>query len=690
MALDNYPSSDSSPMLSKIRVGHLTLKNRIMMGPIVTGLEGDKDLSELAQFYSERAKGDTSLITVGGFSFSVLGARYFGQARFDKNSQIAEHQKITETIHNEGGCALFQLSHVGADADHWFALNPTTVNKGDTKLAWRIPKFLIRKTIQKAARTALLAKMAHYDGIELDIAQNHLFNSFATPGLNHRRDEWGGSDLNRFKFAVETVRQIREYVGAEFIISARISLLDFHRFGKTWQETIAFANELVKAGVDLFTFNFGVGSMNIPVSHGLTPEDAWIPFIELFREEVSVPVVFGGNLHSPKLINKILSSNPNSMVEITHALIVDPLWIKKTQYHKERRIISCTMCNNGCTPHQVTHGQRLSCMMNPVLFTKQTVDSSKVSSAKKILVIGAGPAGLAAAVFAARRGHKVTIYEAQDDIGGQVRYCSRIPGKNQFIHLIDMFRKLCNNFDIEIETNHKVTPLEIEDIRTYFDEVVYAAGSTPDWIDIQGAPSSKVYQYPDIFQQDSPPIGNRVAVIGNNNIAIDVATYLVHQSNQIPSRDEWLKIWGIGDPREHRAGVVGMIPKTMTPFRNVALLARNSGSFSSHIQEEFRTFEMQWLRILGIKTYNEVNLDSYDSTSLHISFGKNHEDSIPIPIDHIVICTTPTPNIELANRMNDAGLHTHIIGSAAVGDKDKVVKPILACIREGLKVGCSI
>ena len=253
-----------------------------------------------------------------------------------------------------------------------------------------------------------------------------------------------------------------------------------------------------------------------------------------------------------------------------------------------------------------------------------------------------------------------------------------------------MFRKLCNNFDIEIETNHKVTPLEIEDIRTYFDEVVYAAGSTPDWIDIQGAPSSKVYQYPDIFQQDSPPIGNRVAVIGNNNIAIDVATYLVHQSNRIPSRDEWLKIWGIGDPREHRAGVVGMIPKTMTPFRNVALLARNSGSFSSHIQEEFRTFEMQWLRILGIKTYNEVNLDSYDSTSLHISFGKNHDDSIPIPIDHIVICTTPTPNIELANRMNDAGLHTHIIGSAAVGDKDKVVKPILACIREGLKVGCSI
>ena len=690
MTLDSYPSSDSSPMFSKIRVGHLTLKNRLMMGPIATGLENEKDFSELAQFYAERAKGDTALLTIGGFSFSVLGARFFGQARFDKNSQINEHRKLTKAIHNEGSYVLFQLSHVGADADHWFALNHTTNSKEETKIAWRMHKFLICRTIQKAARTALLAKMSHYDGIELDISQNHLFNSFATPGLNHRRDEWGGSDHNRFKFAIETVKQIREYVGAEFVISARVSLLDFHRFGKTWQETISFANELVKAGVDLFSFNFGVGSMNIPVAHGLTPEDAWLPFIELFREEVPVPVVFGGNLHSPKLVNNILSNNPNSMVEITHALIVDPLWIKKTQYHKERRIISCTMCNNGCTPHQVTHGQKLSCMMNPVLFTKQKVDSSKVSATKKILVIGAGPAGLAAAVFAARRGHKVTIYEAQDDIGGQVRYCSKIPGKEQYVHLIDMFRKLCNNFDIEIETNHKVTPLEIEDIRTDFDEVVYAAGSIPDWIDIQGAPSSKVYQYPDIFQQDSPPIGNRVAVIGNNNIAIDVATFLVHQNNQIPSRDEWLQIWGIGDPRKHRAGVVGMIPKTMTPFRNVALLARNSGSFSSHIQEEFRTFEMQWLRILGIKTFNDVNLDSYDSTSLHISFGKNHDDSTPIPIDHIVICTTPNPNIELAKRMTDAGLNTHIIGAASVGEKEKIVKPILTCIREGLRIGCSL
>ena len=683
-------NTNESNIFSKIRIGHLTLKNRVLMGPIVTGLEKEKRLDELASFYEERARGGVSLITVGGFSFSLLGSRYFGQARLKNVSQIDEHRKLTSAIHKEGAYALLQLSHAGADADHFFALNPTTINKDGARLAWRMPKFLIKSTIKKVAKTAQLAKMANYDGVELDFAQNHLFNSFATPGLNHRHDEWGGSELNRTKLCLQTVQAIREMVGTDFVISARISLLDLHRFGKTWQETVALANELVKAGVDVFSFDFGVGYMNIPVSHGLTPEDAWIPFIELFREEVSVPVIFGGNLQTPKIVEEILQNNPNSCAEITRALIVDPLWVKKTQYRRERRIIACTMCNDGCTPHQIKGDKKLSCMMNPVLFVKPNVSGDHSSKKKKILVIGAGPAGLAAAVFAARRGHLVTIYEASNDIGGQVRYCSKIPGKSQYIHLIEMFKKLCNNFDIEIETDHKVTALEIEDIRTHFDEVVYAAGSSPEWIDIQGAPSSKVYQYPDIFDQENIALGKRIAVIGNNNIAIDVATYLVHQSNHITSRDEWLKLWGIGDPREHRAGVVGMIPKTMTPYRQVALLARNGSSFSSNILEEFRSFEMQWLRILGIKTFNDVNLDSYDSTALHISFGKHHSDPYPIAADHIVICTTPGPNLDLAKKMNEAGISPHIIGAASGSERDKRVKPILSCIREGLVLGSTI
>lgn len=671
-----------------IKIGHLTLPNRILMGPVITGLEKSYNYDQLAQFYSERAKGGVALITVGGFSFSWLGAYEFGQARFTSRSQVPSHRKITRSIQEEGGYALFSLSHVGAQAEHLLSVNPHRLHQGK-KIVFSMSPYIIKKTIRQAVRTAALAKEAQYDGVEIDITQNKLFNSFATPGLNKRTDSWGGTAENRFKITLDIIQQIRKNSGENFIINARLSLMDFHIDGKDWNDTILFAKELIKAGVNAFSFDFGTNYMNIPTHHGLTPEDAWVPFVELFGKEINVPVIFGGNLQSPSIVNDVLKRNPQSCAELTRALIVDPFWLKKIAYNAERLIIRCTQCNQGCSLHNILAEGKLNCMMNPTMFENHRDIMRHTHSPKRILIVGAGPAGLATAVFAARRGHNVTIYETRDEIGGQVRFISQVPGKQKYIYLIDLFRRLCNRFDIKIETNHKVTLQELDDIRVLFDRVIFATGSHPGWIDIQGAPSSKVYQYPEIFE-NNVALGNRIVVIGNNRIALDVATYLVHKNSTPPTRDSWLKMWGIGDPRIHVAGVVGVIPKAMIPYRQVSLLARDKSDYSLFIQEDLRSFELQWLRILGIKTFTNVNFESYDSTNLHISFGKNKEDPYPIPADHIVICTTPLANDGIAKQYSESGINVDIVGAANSTFKKHHVKTILECLREGIELGSTL
>lgn len=686
MGLENH--NELEQVFLPIKVGHLTLPNRILMGPVVTGLERSYDYEQLARFYSERARGGTALITIGGFSFTWLGSFELGRARFTSHSQINSHKKITEAIHKEGSYALFSLSHVGAQAEHIFAMNPHRIHQNG-RIIFKMPPSIIKKTIRKAVRTSLLAKEALYNGVEIDISKNRLLNSFATPGLNKRLDEWGGSAENRFRIAIEIVKKIRQKAGNDFVIAARLSLMDFHIEGKDWTDTVLFAKELVQAGVNVFSFDFGTDYMNIPVDHGLTPEDAWVPFVELFSKEINVPVIFGGNLQSPEKVNDVLKRNPNSCVELTRALIVDPFWLKKLAYRAERLIIGCTHCNQGCSLHNIIHEGKLSCMMNPTMFENPQDIMRHSNSPKRLLVVGAGPAGLATAVFAARRGHSVTIYEAREEIGGQVSFICKVPGKQKYIHLIELFRRLCNRFDIKIETNHKVTMQEIEDIKLQFDRVIFATGSLPGWIDIQGAPSSKVYQYPDVFE-NNVALGNRIVVIGNNCIALDVATYLVHKNSTPPGRDAWLKMWGIGDPRKHTAGVVGVIPKAMMPYRQVSLLARDKIDYSQFIQEDFRSFELQWLRILGIKTFTNVNFDSYDSTNLHISFGKHHEDPYPIPADHIIICNTPYANDEIAKRYADSGVNVNVVGAANAPFKKHNVKTILECLREGIELGSTL
>ena len=672
-------------------IGHLPLKNRVVMGPICNGLEAAGKMRDLVHFYQQRASGDVSLIIVGGFAFNKIGAWSSYANVFDSFFNLSGHKLITDAIHEKGAYAFLQLSHAGMQAGHIFAMSASEAfDENGNRIAREMPHFIVRRTIKQYVRAAAMAKKAGYDGIDLDAGNNRLLNSFLTPGMNTRTDEYGGSEENRMRILIEIIDGINQNVGKDFIIGLRMSLMDFELHGKDWKETVDIAKAAEKAGVDYFAFTLGTGRMPIPTYHGLTPEGVWNPFISMMSEEVSKPVLFGFNLNNPELINQVLQDNKKGLVELSQALITDANWVKKIAFRLEHMVIPCTRCYQSCNGFTLKKGQCISCMMNPLLF-EENVMQNPVATPKKILVIGGGPSGLTAAIYAAKRGHEVTIYEEQDDIGGQVLYCAKVPHKRDYRHLVEHLSRLCERYEVTIETGHRVTIDEVDEIRLNFDDVILATGMTVADSWIPGISGNNMYSYREIFQAANKPVGQRIVVLGNNGIALDCAIYLLSQTMNNVDNQGWLSTWGVGDPREHRAGIVGVIPKSFVPEREITLIDQNpeKGPLFIRKNKNFNDFEMRWLRILGIHTFHNANLDNYESPTLHISFGKRHENPTSIPADTVIVANKLVPNNALFEGFKEAGLTVHVIG-AATQKEDTDFMSILECLKQGIKKGNQI
>ena len=465
--------------------------------------------------------------------------------------------------------------------------------------------------------------------------------------------------------------------------------MDFQLEGKDWTETVALTKVLEEAGVDYFSFTLGTRDVQIPTFHGLTPEGVWNSFIDMISDEVTKPVFYGFNLSTPSLVNEVLENNKKAVVELTQTLITDSNWVKKIKILRERTIIGCTKCYQGCNGYYLKKGESISCMMNPLLFDQHALEIKPADKPKNILVVGAGPAGLTAAIYAARRGHKVTIYEEKPEVGGQILFASKVPGKKDYIHLIELLVRLCERYDVVIDTNHKVIAEESDEIRLNFDEVIIATGMNPEFLDIQGMSSNSIFPYPHIFLNHHKPMGKRIAILGNNRISMDCAIYLLSKSIPDIDYDAWLSSWGVGDPRKYRAGIVGVIPKPMVPEKEITLMTNQNDDFSKNFVSTWKNFETRWLRILGIRSFRSVNMDNYENPTLHISFGKLHENKTTISIDNVIMADKLLPDNALAQQFMKAGLSSTVIGAANQKPSYQYI-PLIQCLKEGIRIGNEI
>ena len=645
-------------LFAPLDLGFTTLKNRVIMGSMHTGLE-EGDPQKLATYFAERARGEVGLIVTGGISPNHAGVVKPFSARLSNKSHVPNHKVVTDAVHKEGGKICMQILHAGRYAYVPYCVAPSA-SKAPISMfkAWKLPSFMINWTINDYANSAALAQEAGYDGVEIMGSEGYLINQFIAKRTNKRTDKWGGSYENRIRFPLEIVRKMRARVGTDFIIIFRLSMLDLVEGGSSWDEIVQLAKALEEAGVTIINTGIGWHEARVPTISTRVPRAAFSWVTEKMKKEVSVPLVATNRINMPQVAEDILASGQADMVSMARPFLADPEIVLKSKEGREDEINTCIACNQACLDH-VFEGKKISCLVNPRAGHETELNYLPAKTIKKIAVVGAGPAGLSAATIAAGRGHQVTLFEASSEIGGQFNMAKSIPGKEEFHETIRYFNKQLELTGVEVQLNTRVNA---DDLKGKFDEVILATGVSPRVINLPGEDHPKALTYIEVLK-DKKPVGERVAIIGAGGIGFDVAEYLTHKgvssSVDVPT---YMEEWGVDMSLENRAGLLDGY-EVPTPPREIYLLQRSEGKVGGRLGKTTGFGHRASLKKRKVNMINKVQYLKIDDQGLHILVDEKPQI---LEVDNVIICAGQVPFKELEAPLAAAGTSVHLIGGADV------------------------
>ena len=643
-------------------LGFTTLKNRILMGSMHTGLEEKKNgLEKIAAYYAERAKGGVGLIVSGGIAPNVQGWTAPFSARMSTKKHAKHHKVITEAVHREGGKICMQILHSGRYGYHPFAVAPSAIKSPITPFKpFKLKPSGIKRTIRDFVNSAKMAKLAGYDGVEIMGSEGYLINQFIAERTNKRTDEYGGSYENRMRLPIALVKQTREAVGREFIIIYRLSMLDLVEKGSSWQEVVALGKEIEKAGATIINTGIGWHEARIPTIATSVPRAAFSWVTKKMKEEISIPLITSNRINMPETAEKVLAEGHADMISMARPFLADPEWVNKAAANKADEINTCIGCNQACLDHVFVQ-KVASCLVNPRACHETELNYLPAEKKKKIAVVGAGPAGLAAATIAAQRGHEVTLFDADKEIGGQFNMAKQIPGKEEFYETIRYFNKQLELHQVTVKLNTLVTTDDLKNGN--FDEVILATGIKPRTPKIEGIDHPKVLSYIDVLKLKKP-VGKRVAVIGAGGIGFDVSEYLSHEGESTSLNiDAWLKEWGIDKTLEARSGVEGVEVKIPESPREIFMFKRSKGKFGGGLGKTTGWIHRTSLKNKKVQFINQVQYTKIDNDGLH--YIQNGEPKV-LAVDNIIICAGQLPLKDLLQPLEAQGLKVHVVGGADV------------------------
>lgn len=645
-------------LLTPLDLGFTTIQNRTLMGSMHTGLEEEKNgFAKLAAFYQARAKGGVGLIVTGGISPNMRGRLAPFGCELSHFWQVNKHKQVTEAVHKYPTKICLQLLHAGRYSYHPFSVSSS---KKKSPINPFTPKAMsvgqIKSTIKDFAYSSHLAAKAGYDGVEIMGSEGYLINQFSCVRVNNRDDEWGGCIENRMRLGCEIVKAVRKKVGEKFIIIFRLSMLDLVEGGNSWEDVVTMAKAIEAAGATIINTGIGWHEARVPTISTSVPRAAFTWITEKMKKEVSIPLVTTNRINTPEVAEDVLANGHADMVSMARPFLADADFVNKAAADKSNEINTCIGCNQACLDH-VFKQKRASCLVNPQACYETELVIKNTTQAKNLAVIGAGPAGLAFSLYAAQKGHKVTLFDRSSEIGGQFNIAKQVPGKEEFYETLRYFDVQLKKHQVTIELNTEVDASQL--VEQGFDEVVLATGIIPRKLDIPGADHPKVKSYLQVLR-DKDPVGEKVAIIGAGGIGFDVGCYLVEQS-QVDKPDEWLASWGVDKSYQHNGALTA--PVHSTSGKEIYLLQRKTSKVGAGLGKTTGWIHRATLQKNNVKMLAGVSYKSIDDQGLHIEV--NGEAQI-LAVDNIIVCAGQEPNRQLQQALIDAGKPVHLIGGSNI------------------------
>ena len=674
--MSNYPH-----LLAPLDLGFTTLKNRVLMGSMHVGLEEvEGGYDRMAAFYADRAAGGVGLIVTGGISPNDHGVTFHGGSKLDTLEEAEKHKVITQAVHDAGGKIALQILHTGRYSYQAENVAPSAIQAPINPVKpHALTSAEVNQTIADFANCAKLSQIAGYDGVEIMGSEGYLINEFIAARTNHRDDEWGGSYENRIRFPIEIVKRTRAEVGENFIIIYRLSMLDLVEGGSTLEEVIQLAKEIEKAGATIINTGIGWHEARIPTIATKVPRAAFTWVTKKLKGSVQIPLVTSNRINTPEMAEHVLAQGDADMVSMARPMLADAEFVLKAEQGRSDEINTCIGCNQACLD-QIFSMQIATCLVNPRACYETELIFKESAAKKNIAVIGAGPAGLSFATYAADRGHQVTVFDAASQIGGQFNIAKTIPGKEEFYETLRYFkRKIELQPNIKLVLNHTATYEELS--AENYDDIVVATGVTPRELTIEGIDHPKVLSYIEVLRERKP-VGKKVAIIGAGGIGFDTAEYLSHEGESGSlNPQKFYDEWGIDTSYAHVGGLKQ--PVLEQSDREIYLLQRKAKAVGASLGKTTGWIHRTGLKHRDVKMIAGASYDKIDDQGLHITV--NDQPTV-LEVDHVIICAGQESYTAMYDQLKADGKNVHLIGGAKeAGELDAK-----RAIRQGAELAATI